>query len=72
MGEMTSAIDKFMNKEWIPDYISDFAKTSGVLQDIENAKSQREKLKILIEFLEIASNEIYKRRTSLEKSKWLK
>lgn len=64
-NERRLQVDKFIDKEWAQDYMTDFVKTSGVLMDIENAKSQEEKIKILNEFSETASNEIYKRRTSM-------
>lgn len=64
-NEKRKQVDKFLDKEWTPDYMDDFVKTSGVLKDYENAKSENEKHKIMNDFAKAASEEIYKRRMSM-------
>lgn len=64
VGERRTRIDDFMRDKWIPVFLGRFVKESDVLGQIDRAGSAPEKGKIMLQFAEAATKEIYSRRAS--------
>lgn len=65
MAERRQQVDHFMENTWILGFIGQGVKDTRVLELIENENDLSEKGKIMLEFAEDASNEIFNRRKSL-------
>jgi len=57
--------DLFIEQKWIPTFLITFVDSSAVLTDFEEANTSEEKAKIMMEFTEACSKEIYKNRATL-------
>jgi len=63
--ERRKRVDDFMTRDWIPKFTKNFIVKANLEQDLANAKTADEKLKIHLEFQEAASQQISERRTML-------
>ncbi len=64
VNERRTRVDDFMKDKWIPDFLGRFVKESDVLGQIEKAGTPSEKGKVMLQFAEAATKEIYARRAS--------
>lgn len=68
MAERRQKVDQFMNEKWIPKFMGEFVSKSNIVKLVEDEKDAAGKGKIMHEFMEEGSKEIFKRRTSLTNS----
>lgn len=63
--ERRNRIDDFMKNQWIPKFMDNFTKESGIIKQLDSTNDVNEKNKIIQEFGETASKRIEERRTAL-------
>lgn len=68
MDERRRKVDEFMNEKWIPRFMGEFIGKSNIVKLVEEEKDAAGKGKIMYEFMEDGSKEIFKTRTSLTNS----
>ncbi len=65
MAERRQKVDQFMNEKWIPRFMGEFITKSSIVKLVEDEKEAAGKGKLMYEFMEDASKEIFRTRTSL-------
>jgi len=64
VNERRVRVDEFMNTKWIPDFLARGVTESGVTEKIEKSPTPAEKGKIMLDFAESATRQIYARRAA--------